>query len=129
MSPVDSHEVVRPAVDLEGLPQELLAEIITLVSETDDEVRSTALVEVIPNSLRATGGSSASVQDGRSSDWCSHGIGALSLVNKSLRRLTLPHICKHVTCPQLSLPVVQFGRIPADLLADVETLDLRSGTS
>ncbi|BGP40893.1 hypothetical protein JCM10450v2_004898 [Rhodotorula kratochvilovae] len=130
MSTQDSQKLAGPAVDLQDLPQELLAQIVVFVGASDDEIRESGPVAITASSSTAAAGTAGvSVQQNGFSDWYSRGVGALSLVNKSLRRLTLPHLCKSVTCGQLALPIVQFGRIPVDVLAGVETLDLRSCTS
>ncbi|GJN91252.1 hypothetical protein Rhopal_004270-T1 [Rhodotorula paludigena] len=100
---------------LRDLPHELLRYIVELVAEQDDEVLS--------GSVRV-----ARVgQDGsdRLSSWYARGVGALSCLNKHMRRLSLPHLCRTVSAKQLAQPIVQMRRISPAILAGIRTLDLR----
>ncbi|GAA5848194.1 hypothetical protein JCM9279_000976 [Rhodotorula babjevae] len=115
-------EPVEPSFGLQDLPEETLAQIVALVAEQEAEIRSTNL----SINQSATHGS---VQAKGFSTWYLHGVGALSVVNKKLRRLTLPHLCKLANCAQLAAPIVQFRGIPPELLSGIRTLDLCNATA
>ncbi|GJN91232.1 hypothetical protein Rhopal_004250-T1 [Rhodotorula paludigena] len=112
---------------LRDLPHELLKFIVELVAEQDDDVLS--------GSVRVARAGHDSPR--RLSSWYARGVGALSCLNKHMRRLSLPHLCRFqgdvdefessqtVTAKQLAQPIVQMRRIPPAILAGVRTLDLR----
>ncbi|GAA5890511.1 hypothetical protein JCM8208_004897 [Rhodotorula glutinis] len=126
MSTSESQDPVESRVGLQDLPEETLAQVVALVADQEAEIRSTGLSVAPRPSSAGQSGASGSVQNEGFSNWYLHGVGALSVVNKKMRRLTLPHLCKIITCAQLAAPIVQFRDIPPELLGGIRTLDLRN---
>ncbi|GAA6005585.1 uncharacterized protein JCM10292_006707 [Rhodotorula paludigena] len=120
---MSSQDSAKPRASIDSLSKELLHRVVALVDEQDRSVAESgvSLASKAPSTTSRSG--LTKLPEGKLSWWYAHGVSALSLVNKRLRDVALPLLCRSVKATQLSKPIFQFSRIPAGLLAGIETLD------
>ncbi|GJN91233.1 hypothetical protein Rhopal_004251-T1 [Rhodotorula paludigena] len=121
---MSSQDSAKPRASIDSLSKELLHRVVALVDEQDRSVAESgvSLASEAPSSTTSRSGVTK-LPEGKLSWWYAHGVSALSLVNRRLREVALPLLCRSIKATQLSKPIFQFSRIPAGLLAGIETLD------
>ncbi|GJN91251.1 hypothetical protein Rhopal_004269-T1 [Rhodotorula paludigena] len=120
---MSSQDSAKPRAGIDSLSKELLHRVVALVDQQDRAVAGSG-VSLASKAPSTTSGSGVTkLPEGKLSWWYAHGVSALSLVNKRLREVALPLFCRSIKATQLSKPIFQFSRIPAGLLAGIETLD------
>lgn len=84
----------QPPTGLHKLPQELLKHIVILVDQQDKAVRESdvPLAEAAPRAAPYAG--EAQLAGGKWCFWYGHGVSAVSLVSKCLRRVAISFVCQ-----------------------------------
>ncbi|GAA5893667.1 hypothetical protein JCM6882_007873 [Rhodosporidiobolus microsporus] len=118
---------------LDKLPVELSKHIVELVREQDERTKHLDVSRAKPSKVSSDDDEDseeeeeeeqASIEDGRFPSAYGRGVRALSVANKKLRELALPHLFETVTARQLDTTFFRFFVLPTTLSRYITTIDL-----